>query len=181
MISHRFVTTLAAVVVIANATTAQAQTLSINVYSQRDSRWSADKMGTSGLTVGNYGCMMTCLAATYRVSPGTLNVFLSKNGGYTSGGLLNHSVAANYDGSGGLKYIGSGRLPTTASSVGNGISRGAVYVAQSNRFGSGTHWVLVYKATSGQSYYMDPWDGTTRRVGDGWVSYGCSARIYSFR
>ena len=183
----RFVVGATMLVVIV-AGVAEAQTLPINVYSQRDSRWSGDKMGASGLTVGNYGCMMTSLAAAYRVSPGTLNAWLSKNGGYTSDGLLVHSVAANYDGSGGLKYVGPGNLPNDASSVGRGIGRGAVYVVKSSRPLGGGHWVLVYNAIpGGQSYYMDPWDGTTRRVGaverDGrvWVSYGASARIYSFQ
>lgn len=172
----------AAMLVAVAGVAAEAQTLPINVYSQRDARWSGDKMGTSGLTVGNYGCMMTSLAAAYRVTPGTLNAYLSKKGGYTSDGLLNHSVAANYDGSGGMQYVGPGTLPNDASSVGRGIGRGAVYITQSSRFGAGKHWVLVYNAIpGGQSYYLDPSDGTTRRVGDGWVSYGASARIYSIK
>lgn len=177
----------AMMLVVIVAGVAEAQTLPINVYSQRDSRWASDKMGASGLTVGNDGCMMTSIAAAYRVSPGTLNAWLSKNGGYTSSGLLVHSVAANYDGSGGLKYVGTGSLPSSASSVGRGIERGAVYVVSSSRPLGAGHWVLVYKATSGQAYYMDPWDGTTRRVGsvesDGrvWVRYGAIARIYSLQ
>jgi hypothetical protein len=88
-------------------------------------------------------------------------------------------VAANYDGSEGLKYVGRGRLPSSASAVGNGINRGAVYVVKSSRFSS-EHWVLVYKSTGGQAYYLDPHDGTTRRVSDGWVPYGGEARIYSY-
>lgn len=170
----------AIMLVVVFAGVAQAQTLRINVYSQRDARWANEKMSPSRLTVGNYGCLMTCLAATYRQSPATLNSYLSRYGGYTSGGLLIHTVAARFDGARGMQYAGTGRLPSNAQSVGRGIRRRAVYIVRSLRPLGATHWVLVYKATSGQAYYMDPWDGTTRRVGDGWVSYGAEARIYRF-
>ena len=178
---------VATLLVVSVAGVVEAQTLPINVYSQRDSRWSGHKMGSSGLTVANYGCMMACLASAYRQTPGDLNRYLSANRGYTSGGLLDHNVAAKFDGAGGLVYVGSGSLPTTASSVGRGIQRGAVYVVRSSRpLGGAAHWVLVYQVTGGQTYYMDPWDGTTRRVGavesnnQVWVKYGAEARIYSF-
>ena len=160
--------------------TASAQSLSINVYSQRDSRWSGQRMAPSSLTVGNYGCLMTCLASTYRVSPNTLNSWLSRNGGYTSGGLVNHEAAARFDGSGGLRYSGGGSLPTSAGSIGRGIARGAVYVTASRRFSGSTHWVLVFAVSGNQVYYMDPWDGTVRMVGDSWVRYGNETRVYSF-
>lgn len=172
---------LAAVVVFLTADYSQAQTLNINVYSQNDARWKSDKMGISGHTLGGFGCYATCLSAAYRVTPKTLNTWLSANNGYTATGDMNHPNEASYDGPGGLKYSGPGTLPNTAASVGNGISRGAVYVVRSRRFSE--HWVLVYDSTGGQSYYMDPFDGTTRRVNgsEGWVSYGAEARIYSFQ
>ena len=157
-----------------------AQSLNINVYSQNDASWSWDKMGTSCLTEGRYGRMMTCLASAYSVTPKTLNTWLSANGGYTSSGALNPSVAANYDGSGGLMYASRGTLPNNAASIANGLGRGAVYIVRSTRFAE--YWVLVYDSTRGQSYYLDPWDGTTRRVGgsEAWVRYGAEARIYLF-
>ncbi|MCM2374575.1 hypothetical protein [Aporhodopirellula aestuarii] len=173
---------LGLMVVVVSATSVNAQSLRINVYSQRDAKWKNDRMGSSSLKVGDYGCLMTCLAAALRTTPGDLNGFLNRSGGYDSNGLLKHDVAASFDGSGGLKYIGRSRLPSNWSAVGRGIGRGAVYVVASRRpLGSSTHWVLVYKTTRGQAYYMDPWDGTVRRVGDGWVSFNSDARLYSFR
>lgn len=163
------------------AETASAQSLSINVYTQRDSRWSGHRMAPSSLTVGNYGCMMTSLAAAYRTSPETLNAWLSQNGGYTPGGDLNHSAAARFDGAGGLQYVGRSNLPTTASSIGRGVARGAVYVTRSTRFAGSTHWVLVFGTSGNQAYYLDPWDGTIRLVGDSWVRYGAETRTYSFQ
>lgn len=160
---------VASMILVVAAETASAQSRSINVYSQRDSRWSGHRMAPSRLTVGNYGCLMTSLAAAYRTSPETLNAWLSKKGGYTPNGDLNHDAAARFDGSGGLRYVGRSSLPTTASSIGRGVSRGAVYVARSTRFAGSTHWVLVYSANSSHAYYMDPWDGTIRLVGDSWV------------
>lgn len=172
---------VASMILVSGAETVSAQSLSINVYSQRDSRWSGHRMAPSSLTVGNYGCLMTSLAAAYRTNPDTLNAWLSRNGGYTSGGLLNHDVAARFDGFGGLRYVGRGSLPTTASSIGRGVSRGAVYVTASRRFAGSTHWVLVFGTSGNQAYYMDPWDGTIRLVGDSWVRYGSETRLYSFQ
>lgn len=171
----------AAVLVAWAASSAMGQSLRINVYSQKDARWSDHKMGSSGKTIGNSGCMMTCVAAAYRVTPAVLNTYLSSNKGYTSGGALDHYKAAGYDGPDGLQYVKSGSLPGNASSVGQGIKNGYVYIVRSYRFNE--HWCLAYKATEGQVYYLDPIDGTTRRVGatDGWVSYGASARIYKFQ
>src|SRR5581483_6599760 len=99
--------------------------------------------------------------------------------GYAPGGLLNHPVAAAYDGPGGLQYAMHGPLPLNALAVSRGIGRGAVYIVQSSRFAQ--HWVLVFQASNTQAFYLDPWDRTVRPVGDAWVHYGNPARIYSVR
>lgn len=157
--------------------TAQASELPINVYRQTDPAWANDRMGNGG-TIGQQGCMMTSLAMAFRVSPKDLNRWLNANGGYANGGLLNHQRAAAFDGPGGIQYVGPGNLPLSWDSIDRGIARGGVYITRSRRFSE--HWVIVYKAGVGQAYYADPYDGTVRRVGDGWVNYGNEARIYSF-
>ena len=152
---------------------ADASALAINVYRQTDYN---DKMGNGG-TIAQQGCMMTSLAMVYRVSPATLNAWLNANGGYADGGNLKHSVAAAYDGAGGVQFVGFGKLPPDWASVDRGIARGAIYIVRSSR--RPEHWVIVFKAGNGQSYYADPLDGTVRRVGDAYVKYGNEARIYS--
>lgn len=160
---------------------ATAQSLSITYYSQRDSRWAGDKMGSSSLTLHDWGCMTTCVSNMYRRTPKDVNNWLGANGGYTSGGALVHSRAAGFDGSGGVQYSGSSTLPGNAAAVGRAIERGAAYITQSSRFGtSRTHWVLVYRIHDGRAVYHDPYDGKSYYVG-GWVRYGNAARVYATR
>lgn len=69
----------------------------MQVYSQRDSRWAADKMGLSNLTIGQAGCAMVsaCMRATQvaAINPKELNQRLG-TGGYTSDGLLYWAAVA---------------------------------------------------------------------------------------
>lgn len=63
------------------------------MYSQRDGRWGWKKLGRSGLTMANWGCVVTDVAqaltlAGYNVDPGTLVDRLNGIGGFTSGGAL---------------------------------------------------------------------------------------------
>jgi hypothetical protein len=154
-----------------------AATLPISGYSQNDPAYKNDRMGNGG-TVGQQGCLMTCVANALRTSPKVLNAWLNGNGGYADGGLLIHNVAAAFDGPGGLQFVGFGQLPLNAIGVSNGIASGAVYIVRSTR--GPQHWVLVFTSNGQTSWYSDPWDGTCRPVGDGWVSYGNQAIIYKF-
>lgn len=61
-------------------------------YSQRDTKWSKEKLGLSGAaatsTIGLYGCKVTALAEgllrfDYSYTPSTMNAFLRDNGLYT--------------------------------------------------------------------------------------------------
>lgn len=63
------------------------------MYSQRDSRWAGKRLGRSGLTMANWGCLVTAVAqaltvAGYNVDPGKLVDQLNAIGGFTSGGAL---------------------------------------------------------------------------------------------
>lgn len=62
-------------------------------YWQKDPRWAAIKLGTSDVTIGGYGCLISSVASvlTYwgkDVNPAQLNDGLNKVGGYQSGNLL---------------------------------------------------------------------------------------------
>lgn len=39
--------------------------LAINPLSQRDKRWASKSLGDSGLSIGNYGCTITCLTCMF--------------------------------------------------------------------------------------------------------------------
>lgn len=66
--------------------------LKVPLFSQRDPAWQNLKLGTSNTTIGDYGCLLTCLAmlAKYRgkdVSPKTLNVDFVLHNAYADGNL----------------------------------------------------------------------------------------------
>ena len=62
------------------------------LYKQCDSRWGSDKLGTSGQTICQAGCLMSSVAMVIadcgrsiggaQATPKTLNTFLRNNGGY---------------------------------------------------------------------------------------------------
>merc|ERR1739838_1157417 len=63
------------------------------LYSQCDSKWANDKMGTSSKTICQIGCLMSSAAMALSgcgksYNPGTLNKWLTSNGGYSSGNLF---------------------------------------------------------------------------------------------
>lgn len=72
----------------------------MEIYSQKDPRWSSKKMGASGYTMGEKGCLVTAVAqalthAGHNVTPGVLADHLNNipldprgNGGFTKDGLL---------------------------------------------------------------------------------------------
>lgn len=85
---------------------AQRELPSVPVFfCQTDAAWAGEMMGASGRTLGEAGDGVTCLAALIEmqqlktpiegeVNPGTLNAWLSENGGYDEGGSLNWQRAA---------------------------------------------------------------------------------------
>ena len=129
----------------------------MKLYSQRDLRWAADKIGASNLTVGRWGCCLSSIAmvATYF-------------GDDTNPSELAHNVA-NYT-KDGLIIWQNLRLPTmkflkrTYGRDDNQIREAiknpdTAVILQVN---SGAHWVVALRGTLiGNSYIVaDPWDGT---------------------
>lgn len=164
--------------------------LSIAFFSQRDARWSSNKLGTCSSTIGSEGCAITSVAmagarSVYNFNPATLNSYLTKNGGYSSGCLINWGIAATVDGSVGFTYVGTGSGSVgSAANLKRYIDGNQFVVAKSYRFSSG-HWAIIYRYDNGGSKlsdfkYLDPWDtkATIRTVSDGWVTATSATRIY---
>jgi len=60
------------------------------IYSQRDNKWKDKKLGFSDLTLGGYGCLVTCLAMIARhfgkdTNPGKMNNDLKEKGRFQGG------------------------------------------------------------------------------------------------
>jgi len=155
---------------------ANALQLPVAFFSQRDSRWSGNKMGTcSGTksTIGEIGCTITsiAMAGAARVSnfnPASLNSYLStkdKYGnptGYSGGCNVVWKAPENIDGPNGFLYFNSGYV-VSASNLKSLIDAGKFPVTKSIRFPKSTHWVVIvgYKNTGSKLsdfYYLDPWD-----------------------
>jgi hypothetical protein len=164
-----------------------AAQLQIAFFSQRDSRWANNKLGTCATTIGKEGCAIACVAmagarSVYNCNPATVNSYLTSHGGYSSGCLVNWSAAANIDGSGGFTWIGTGSVGSAANLKAL-IDGNKFVIARSARFSS--HFVIIYRYDGygtklSDFVYLDPWDlsATFRRVGDGWVSATSATRIY---
>jgi ABC-type bacteriocin/lantibiotic exporter with double-glycine peptidase domain len=59
------------------------------ILSQRDARWSAEKIGKSLITIGRYGCTLTCLSMLSSYFGGYRTpAALARGLSFTSGGLI---------------------------------------------------------------------------------------------
>lgn len=170
---------------------AEARTLPINFFSQRDSRWKNEKMGRSGLTIGGYGCAMVsvtmagCSKMT-GLTPSTMNTWLSNNSGYTSGGALYWGKPPGFQPTSGFSYLGESTVGNAATMKAR-IDAGKFVVAYSKRFENvgSTHWVVIYRYTGdgsrlNQYEYLDPYDlqYALRKVDDGKVTSSSRAQLY---
>lgn len=162
---------------------------SAEFFSQRDPRWSGDRLGDCALTIGSDGCAIaaTAMALTalgVDVDPGRLNQFLEENEGYEGGCILRWWVAADFDGPGGATWVHDGVLGSPEA-IKAGLDQGKKVIAESQRFAPGQHFAYIagYDGDGAEwddFFYYDPWDTTlvVRRVGDGWVDGGASTRVF---
>jgi hypothetical protein len=168
-------------------TAAKAQ-LAVAFFSQRDSRWANNRLGScAGTTIGSAGCAITAVAmagarSVYNWNPATVNTYLTKNAGYASGCLVKWAAPANVDGTSGLTYLGSGTVGS-ATNLRSIIDGNKFAVVKSYRFSSHFAIIIGYNNTGSKLsdfYYLDPWDRTAtfRLVGDGWVTATSTTQIY---
>lgn len=163
-----------------------AAVLSIPFFSQRDSRWSNNQLGScSGTTIGSTGCAVTSMAMllSYKganVDPSKLNSWLKSNGGYQDGCTIKWDVAARYSGTQWVRFQTSSTLPNLQT-LSSDLDAGKLIIAKSNRFTN--HFVIIRGVTPDRTtgYYWDPYDtsATQRRIGDGWVNVGASTRVFT--
>jgi hypothetical protein len=168
--------------------TAQAAQLAVAFFSQRDSRWSGNQLGTcSGTTIGSAGCAISTIAmagarSVSNFNPASLNTYLTNNGGYLSGCSVIWSVAADIDGTGGFTWQGTGTV-TSAANLKSLIDGNKFPIARSTRFSSHFGIIIGYYnqgTVLSDFYYLDPWDTSAvfRTVNDGWIGSTSATRIY---
>lgn len=58
------------------------------LYGQRDSRWAGKHLGTSNTTIGDYGCLVTCLGMLSKLTPDLMNDEMVKSNMFYGGNLV---------------------------------------------------------------------------------------------
>ena len=133
-------------------------------FSQRDPRWAADLLGSSEITIGKAGCLVTAAAtmmADWGVTtdPGRLNAWLRSHGGYVRGNLLTFSTLAGL-GAQCLGYVDCKTVPAPVTRMRDALSARNVVLAAVDWSPGGTvqtHWVRVLALDERDGQVMDPW------------------------
>lgn len=141
----------------------------IQPVSQRDPRWADKRLGMAGstLTIGQWGCMMTCFTMTanafgHPVTPAQLNDLMVRKGGFIDTNLTKwNALSVVYSD---IIYGGKmGSSPSTMNYIDASLAEGRPISVQVD-FTSDTpytdndqHWVLIV-AKDGDDYRInDPW------------------------
>lgn len=120
------------------------------LFSQCDSQWANDRVGTSDRTICQIGCLMTsaamALAGTGKsYNPKTLNVWLTNNGGYANKNLFVWASINKL----GLTFKGF----FANSQIKSNLDAGNVVIVNVR---NGGHWVLAYGYNGNDILVNDP-------------------------
>lgn len=137
----------------------------VTPYSQRDTEWSQDRLGSNPLTMGEVGCLVTAVSSvvtdltSYSMSPGYLNYWLRENKGFASGNLFVFNSVAGL----GLKlseFVRAANNEMPLDKLTAALDDGAAVVLQVDSTPGGTlnqHWVRLVSLTDQDGEIMDPW------------------------
>jgi hypothetical protein len=124
------------------------------LFKQCDSQWGSNKLGTSSNTICSSGCLMSSVSMVINdckklvdgsaANPGTLNKWLTKNGGYASGDLFIWDSVKPF----GLTFEG---FETVSSTI---ISKFNAQYAVILNVNNGGHYVLM-TGVSGSSFLVN--------------------------
>ena len=145
-------------------------------YSQCDSRWKNDRLGTSSDTLCSAGCLVSSVAmmlAGYNVkvngadaTPQTLNTWLTANGGYAQGNLFVWGSVGK------LGFSYTGRF-TSVSDIKSKMNQGQICILNVN---NGGHWVLATGSDANGFSVQDPGFGKQRQSNAEVYASGCFSR-----
>ena len=134
------------------------------LFGQQWSPWGRDRLGTSPVSVGSYGCALTASAMLLRtfgvdIDPGRLNRWLVGHGGYVAQDLLVWGAVARAARAlgGSVRYAGWRRFDLPA--IDGSLARGDPVIAQVSLDGN-MHFVLIVAVSAdGTMWINDPWFG----------------------
>lgn len=142
----------------------------VQLWSQRDPRWSSDRMGSSYITLGQEGCLVTCVASVMEyldidTNPKHYNRLLTENNGYQYPNKM-YWLMPEVLWTGKVKrleyktFYGTG-WESAAQAI---IDDGRPALAQVDFVPGGVmnqHWVVLIGKINGVWWCYDPWYGST--------------------
>lgn len=168
--------------------------LNIPPLSQKDARWSRKKLGTSSVTIGNYGCLLTChsmMLCYYGhddLLPDTLNELYKNKKVFDPKGQINFWAAANcFDDISGDEHYQCYDVPCDLKKIDKYLNEKKPVIALvdfSPKAGVQTHFVIIIGKDEAGSYIVnDPWFGDEQyfqnRYGDDPAKFIYGLRLYS--
>ncbi len=139
---------------------AEAKTLNVPLFSQLDRHWAGNKLGSSNLTIGNYGCALTSKAMVFNyyspnfTDPARLNRYFKNHNGYVSGCLIkwnNVGVPA------GVNYAGG--VSCNRGAIDQKLESGFPLIAQVYKVRMPMHFVVITGNRENNILINDPWQG----------------------
>ena len=162
--------------------------LNIDPISQRDIRWGSKKLGTSSVTIKNYGCYLACLSMLLKYygheqDPEALNELFKSNDVYVQGNLVSGwAVNRVYNDIRYDEHYECPDVPCDLSKIDRYLDRRMPVVARvdfSPTAGVQSHFVLIIGKENDSYLINDPWTGETYFFE---AKYGDPARnIYGLR
>ncbi len=126
-------------------------------FLQNDERWRADKMGSSGLSMGGHGCLVCCAAGVlcgmgYETDPGKLNRLFNEKGVYNDEGeivwgRLTDALDVSY----------ANKKDFGANTVERLLESGILPIVKVKYNKTGVfHWVVITGSVSDDFLILDP-------------------------
>jgi len=125
---------------------------------QKDPRWKDIKLGYSYLTIGSDGCLATCFAMNFRITPAEFNTRMQTVGGFTGAKVYWRMVKVAYPDSEYLKYTECYYKPAPLNEIDALLEQRIPVMVHVTRNGY-MHWVLMVGKNNDDYIINDPIDG----------------------
>jgi len=133
------------------------------LLSQRDERWSNEKLGFStDTTIGSHGCLITCLSMIWGSDPVKINDWLKNNNGYAGLNLVDWTSLPGFEWRGWIYE--DDKVKETIKKYGCCIIETDFNINPKD----GSHFVVAI----GNGKIYDPWDGKEKAFGSYKIFYG---------
>lgn len=143
--------------------------MNIIPLSQTDKMWSDRKLGTSQLTIGEAGCLITCVSMLLQhydidILPNELNAVLTFCDGYEDGNLMKWYTVAKVFGLKIDSIVNCPFIPAPIQDISNWLSCNKKVICKvdaSSEPGIQSHFILLIDPGF---TYIDPYDGKIKRM-----------------